>query len=167
MNDPQDLLAQLRGIHEPPPVSWWPPAPGWWLAGAALLLTIVIAVWLIRQRRAMAMHAAALRRIDEIARNYQQTGDSAQLAQAVSILLRRFAVNTFPERDVGGLHGDQWLEFLDNTGGDGEFVQQHRASLLEAPYRRDAQVDGEALLRSARRWLRKLPQAKLRGGATA
>lgn len=164
MNDPQQLLAQLREIHAPPPLSWWPPAPGWWLSALVLILVVAAIVWLVKQRRAMAMHVAALRRLDEIDRNFRRSGDGAQLAQAVSILLRRFAVNTFPSRDIGGLHGERWLEFLDSTGGNGDFGKRLRESLLEAPYRRDAQVDGDALLTTARRWLRNLPRTKLSNG---
>lgn len=167
MNDPQQLLAQLHDIHLPPPVSWWPPAPGWWIAAVLIILFVVTIIWLIRQRRAMAMHAAALRRLDEIDRNFRRSGDSAQLAQGVSILLRRFAVNTFPHRDVGGLHGERWLEFLDRTGGNGDFAKRHRTSLLEAPYRRDVPVDGDDLLNTSRRWLRNLPRAKLDENAGA
>lgn len=161
MNSAEDLLAQLRDIHLPPPVSWWPPAPGWWVLAVLCLILLVGGMWLARQRRAMAMHAAALRRLDEIAHNYQQSGDCGQLAQAVSILLKRFAVNTFPERDVGGLVGIQWLEFLDQTGGEGVFTTEHRVGLLEAPYRRDVKFDAEGLLKTARRWLRNLPRARL------
>lgn len=161
MNDTQALLAQLRDVHPPAPVSWWPPAPGWWIVLVVTLLIIAIALWLVRQRRAMAVHAAALRRLDEIQGHYQNNGDDAQLAQAVSILLRRFAVINFPHHNIGGLHGKAWLAFLDRTGGGGEFSTHHQVSLLEAPYRRDAKIEATSLIQCTRRWLRQLPRAKL------
>ena len=41
-----DVLANLKPLVAPAPISWWPPAPGWWILGAILLIALVgLTIW--------------------------------------------------------------------------------------------------------------------------
>ncbi|QPG04808.1 DUF4381 domain-containing protein [Salinimonas marina] len=57
MNE-QQLLAQLKDIQPPDPVSFWPLAWGWWLVVALTLLVLTAVVWWWRQRRRFNAPAA-------------------------------------------------------------------------------------------------------------
>ena len=50
MNE-QQLLAQLKDIQTPEPVSFWPLAWGWWGVIVLTLLAFTAAIWWWRKRR--------------------------------------------------------------------------------------------------------------------
>jgi len=140
-----DLLARLRDAHAPPDPSWWPPAPGWWLAGLAAAALAVIAVryapgWWRRLRLRWRLLGAL---------------KASASAAEVSQLLRRAALERFPGRGVAGLHGADWIAFLDGCDRvRGRFAALGDA-LTEAPYRAGGAPDEAARLRAAARgWLR-------------
>jgi len=153
---PDQLLAGLRDVHTPPEPHWWPPAPGWWVV---LLLAVMLAAIAIRyamprlqrwrrRRRLLAALAA-------IERRYRAGASEAQIAADVSQLLRVAALERFPERGVAGLHGKEWIAFLESCDrAPARFDALHEA-LTVVPYRRpDAGADAAPLLRAARGWLR-------------
>jgi hypothetical protein len=68
-------------------------------------------------------------------------------------LLRRAALERFPQLGAAGLVGDDWIAFLaarDRTPGRFESL---RNALTAAPYRSAGQVDATALLVAVRGWL--------------
>lgn len=145
MNPDPEFLARLRDVHAPPAPPWWPPAPGWW---ALVLLALVLAAIAMRTAlpwwrrwRARRRALAAL--------------DAAASAAEVSQLLRLAALERFPDRGVAGLHGADWIAFLeacDRTPGRFAAV---REALTEAPYAPPgALADVAPLLAAARGWLR-------------
>jgi hypothetical protein len=154
--DPQTL--PLRDIHLPDPVGWWPPALGWWLLLGLTLLLLAMLVYLWRRRRRSRFRRLALRELDRLAQ--LPTGE---LAAALSQLLRQAALCHFPRHEVAGLCGEAWLAFLDRPFADRPFAEGIGRSLLDAPYRPGAAVDGQALLALGRRWLRHLPLPPGRG----
>jgi Domain of unknown function (DUF4381) len=140
------LLDRLESIPEPPTVSLWPQTEAWVWVGLAVL---VVFVWLIRRvrlcRRANAYRRAALREI-------AAAGDSHV---AVAEILRRTALVAFPRAEVAGLHGEDWLAFLDRTGGGGtEFCEGEGRVLARAPYSAE-EVDAKQLAILAARWVRR------------
>ena len=148
-----DPLHGLHDVHLPAAVSWWPPAPGWWALAALLLVLCAAAWWTLRRYRASAARRGALRELKQL----QQSGDNAdtQFAAALNRLLRRYALACFPREQVAGLSGEHWLAFLDHSGGlDQRFQRGPGRQLLNAPYRRQGQVDRPALVELARLWIR-------------
>lgn len=124
-----DWLAQLAPSHAPPPPGWWPLAPGWWVL-AALLILSVVAVWLWQRRPQVRLRRAALR---ELAKIEQSAVDDADLARALTHLVRRYAVARFGRETVATLTGHRWIDFVVTHGGtpwSGEVGQ----ALLRAAY---------------------------------
>ena len=153
--DPQ-LLARLRDIHAPADPHWWPPAPGWWLL--ALLALIAFALLLrylpplVRRWRRRRRLLSALRSIE---REHGCGASATVVAGAVSQLLRHAALEHFAEPRVAGLHGSDWITFLESRDRiRGRFAALHDA-LTVAPYQRpQVMADCAPLLQAARGWLR-------------
>lgn len=147
-------LAELRDIHAPPFPDWWPPAPGWWLVALLLIAVLFLLLRQLyrlyqRQRRRRAAFAAlqvAQQRLSE---------DTHVLAAELSVVLRRVALSRFPRYQVAALSGDAWLQFLDQTGGDGRFCAGPGRVLTSAPYQPTASFDGQALYNLVRDWVQK------------
>lgn len=140
-----ELLARLRDVHPPGAPPWWPPAPGWWLALALAVALAVIALrygppWWRRLRLRRRLMAAL---------------EAAATAAEVSQLLRLAALERFPERDSAGLHGEDWIAFLEaRDRAPGRFAAL-REALTQMPYRAPGAGDDAARLRAAARgWLR-------------
>ena len=150
----QELLARLRDVHAPLEPEWWPPATGWWIlllvVGVLVALAIRDAIprlerWRMRRRLLVALDAIERR---------HRTG-AAPVGAEVSQLLRVAVLERFPNDAAAGLHGDDWIRFLESRDrAPGRFTAL-REALTVAPYRRpEAISDAQPLLRAARDWLR-------------
>lgn len=153
-----DLIAlfdQLEPLPEPPSVSLWPQTVAWIWVG---LIVVTLAAWIIRsallRRRANAYRRAALR---EIA--------LAESPAALAAILRRTALAAFSRSEVAGLYGDEWLTFLDRTGGldrtgdpdrtnaGSDFREGVGRVLAQAPYTPENTESTELAVLAAR-WVR-------------
>ncbi|MFC6635538.1 DUF4381 domain-containing protein [Microbulbifer taiwanensis] len=148
----QELLAQLRDIREPAPISWWPPAPGWWLLALLLLAcATVIFLWL-RHKRRQKLHnryrVEAVRLLEEI-----DTADPVA-PQEINELLKRVAVTSYGRTTCGNLTGQAWLEFLQVTAVV-DCTNQVRQVVLQHLYRKDTTdaAGNEAFRDYAMQWV--------------
>jgi len=108
-------LALLKDIHTAPPISAWPPAPGWWLLAILLLGLMAWAGYhLIRTVRRRRLRLRVLVQLESAC---STTADNPRLGLArLNHLLKQVALFRFGRRRVAGLHGVQWLEFLQSSG---------------------------------------------------
>ncbi len=152
--NPATPVLDLRDIHAAPPPPFWPPAPGWWLlAGLLLALAAVASMWLYRRYRRRSEWQCIEQELGHLATLASE--DPAAFATGLSSLLRRVALQRFDRRRVAPLSGEAWLEFLDRTGGEGEFSQGVGKVLADAAYVPDPDsISAEPLLELARRWIR-------------
>ncbi|MDT8397867.1 MAG: DUF4381 domain-containing protein [Pseudomonadales bacterium] len=159
-----DPLSQLADIHLPPAVGFWPPAPGWWLLAAALLVTLYLLARagfkaLVRHRR----KAFALLELERSYRAFVQKSafDSSRnqagldFLNEINALLRRVALNLYPDIPVAGISGPAWLEFLDSWDQGSSFRQGPGKVLADGAYRPVFDADAEALHELVRHWLEK------------
>jgi hypothetical protein len=146
---------QLRDIHLPAAPPFWPPAPGWWLVAAAALLVLA---WLgrvaLRRHRLRRQRQQALAALAQFERDLASERSPGALAQ-ISIMLRRLALLRFPRRDVAALTGNNWLRFLDESGGGGRFLDGPGRVLATGPYQAvlPADTDVRELVALVRSWI--------------
>lgn len=147
----------LRDIHLPEPISWWPLAPGWWLLLIVVFFTVAAGYWWwrktadSRQRRRVEQFAG--RELDRIEAAYLASRDQSQLLGSLSILVRRVAMSLNSRRQVAGLCGGEWTEWLKRSTPQHGLDEQTLEQLVEGPYRKDTTVDATALVSACRRWL--------------
>jgi hypothetical protein len=129
---PDDLLARLYDIRGLNGIDWWPLAPGWW-ALIALASIAAGAVYWRRQAYYRSWKGEAWLAL--LALEARLTAGNAQeIAAALSILLRRVAMQCFSRAECAGLEGHNWLRWL-SAKDPGRFDWSGRgAVLIEAPY---------------------------------
>lgn len=150
-----DLLAQLRDIHLPDPVSWWPPAVGWWLLLLAVVAVLGMAGHLLRgylrRNRYRKEVGQELQRLVASRDNYS----TGEILDQLTRLLRRVAIQTRGRTAVAPLVGESWLRFLDSEGGTDQFTMGPGRVLGEGLYRPQVEADLDQLLVLAEKWLRR------------
>jgi len=158
--DPADI--PLRDIHLPDPVSWWPLAPGWWVLVGCVLACVLIGLgwwWRSRRRRIIS---ATLREFAAIEQRYTEHGDTHELARELSRLARRATLAMEPERGIAAATGDRWHAALDRATTTGEAGEVLKRALIEAPYRRNMTIDGNALIAAFKQWIGELRTVPVR-----
>jgi hypothetical protein len=125
-----ELYDRLVVPDAPAPVSMWPQTAGWIWVFLGLVAVAVFTVWRITKwRSATAYRRAALDAL-------QQAGDDPV---AIATILRRTALSAFPRDTVAGLHGADWLAFLDKSADGVRFSGTDAGEVLaRAPYARKA-----------------------------
>ena len=148
-----DPLADLHDIHLPMDPGWWPPALGWWLLAMVILLVLFgIVYWIVRKVRRGRLRRRSRKLLGAIDRHPDFT-ELPSVVFAISSLLRRCAIATFPREQVAGLCGSEWLAFLDQTLETKDFSSGVGRCLIGVPYQRTGQVDVVALCALVDRWL--------------
>jgi hypothetical protein len=152
MNPTAGPVLELRDIHAVPPPGLWPPAPGWWVLAILLTVLLVLGIlWLRGRYHARRFRNKALLELDDITNRNKD--NYAGLIAETGIWLRRVALQRYPQEEVASLTGSEWLEFLDATGGGGEFCNGAGQVLETGPYRQRVQdVAVDSLLALARSW---------------
>ncbi len=105
------LLAQLKDIKVPEPISWWPLAPGWYILMTVLLVMIILSALMVHRAKKKKKYLMSLK--SEITNLYNQYPDNShQYAQRLSPLLKRIALLRFKPIEINQLHGKAWEGFL-------------------------------------------------------
>ncbi len=137
-----ELLDMLAPAPEPIPISMVPQTWGWIVLAAVFLIGVGSIIYLLaRYHRAKAYRRLALMELKRAG------NDPARAA----IILRRAALAAFPRNEVAGLHGQDWLNFIQHSAEKLQFSDEADQSLLQAPYREDKENPKVAKL--ARDWI--------------
>lgn len=109
MTEDPSSLERLQDIVTPGPEPSWPPTPGW-----VVLATLAMAAALFAGLRAWRRHHHnAYRR--EARRELERIREAGPTPLAVSTLLKRVALATWPRREVAGLDGERWMAWIDDA----------------------------------------------------
>ncbi len=137
-----ELLDMLAPAPEPILISMVPQTWGWTVLAAVFLIGVGSTIYLlVRYRRSNTYRRLALMEL-------KQAGDDP--ARAANIL-RRAALTAFPRNEVAGLHGQDWLNFIQHSAEKIQFSYESGQSLLQAPYREGKEDPKVAKL--ARDWI--------------
>lgn len=151
--NPEELL--LRDIHLPDPVSWWPPAIGWWLLAMLIVFSIAAAFWWLHRRRVRRNAPATIARLEltRLSADWSEHRDAQLLVRQLSTWLRRTGMSMSSRQTAASLTGADWLELLNDMADEPVFGAAATQLVSEAPYRKLASPDGEAMLKLCERWL--------------
>ena len=155
--DSEELLAQLADIHLPADISFWPPALGWWVLALLLLIASSFAtrkLYKKAEQRKACQYALAelencLEKLDESAGQKKLL----RYVNDVNTVLRRVALVKFPESNPGSLVGETWVAFIRRTGNSSQLDDQLSAALSHGRFRKQIEVDSQALNQMARSWI--------------
>ena len=160
--DSEELLAQLADIHLPAEISVWPPALGWWILALLLLIASSFATRKLyekaEQRKACQN---ALAELENCLEKLDESADQKKLLQYVNdvnTVLRRVALVKFPESNPGSLVGETWVAFIRRAGNSSQLDDQLSAALSHGRFRKQIEVDSQALNQMARSWIHSVYQ---------
>ena len=81
-----NLLSQLKDIHQPTPVSWWPPAIGWYLLVIVICITaFIIGKLLYKRWRKYIRKKCALAELKQLKIAYQNTPNIFKVPLSVNL----------------------------------------------------------------------------------
>jgi hypothetical protein len=152
MNPTATATLDLRDIHAAAAPTFWPPAPGWWVLALLLIAVLVVsALWLVRRYRLYRLKGYIMDEIESLSACSKE--NTEEFTAHLSMLLRRIALRRYSRERVAPLTGSDWLRFLDETGGNGDFEHGVGQILEVGPYRpQTSELPAEELLALARRW---------------
>lgn len=148
-------LQSLRDIHLPDPISIWPLAPGWYVLAIIIIVGLIwLGIKIYKNHQRSLIKKLALTQLKTLYAAYQQQIQTpAQIAAAISILLRRVALAYFRREQIAGLQGQQWLEFLNASGNTQEFTATLGNVLLTAPYQKHFSGSLDTLFQLSQQWV--------------
>ncbi|MCX8515012.1 MAG: DUF4381 domain-containing protein [Burkholderiales bacterium] len=145
------LLAQLKDVHLPPPVSMLPLAPGWYILIALVILIFSVVIYFMIKAQYKRKHDL------KIYAMFEQINHNAKsnLIEETSILLKRVALKKFPQQSPHLLFEQEWLKFLDATGKTTNFTNGPGKVLLNI-YHKPQQNDYKELYKVVKLWLQEV-----------
>ena len=150
----------LRDWHHPGAVTWWPPAAGWWILATFTILILFAVGWFWRRKSRPKVKKLATKQLERL-RQDPNLSDSDRVRN-LSILIRRICLTVYPRSEAARLTGGEWLRFLDRNLDEPCFSEGAGKVLADAPYRRNIEVDSDALFALCERWIESLPDANAR-----
>jgi hypothetical protein len=145
----------LRSIHLPEPVSvGWSTQSLWALASLVVIVSVILAVRCLRRRRDPVW--LALAELKDIRATFKERRDARAAVAQASALVRRFAIARWPERDIAGLTGEHWFEFLQEVTRERTLYKRLVAALGELSYQPSHRIDDVScteLLDAVGQWL--------------
>lgn len=146
MDEKEALLSQLKSVHLPEVSAV--PAIGWWVLIAMLIVSVFLIRWLRKRYLSRQWQREADQELHRIREHSLKQPVSVTLSDT-SRLARRVLLVVKPREAVASLHGNDWLEALDDVCERPLFANGFGKLLELGQYQRDPQVnpaDLDALL---------------------
>lgn len=149
-----DALAQLKDIHLPASIAWWPLAPGWYVVFFLVLVFFSgLAFFVYRRYLNGRAKKQALALLENYVQHYDKEHNAQVTSARISELLKRVALVYFPREQVASMHGQEWVDFLNQTGKGLDF-EAVKSMLLDSPFRVNEQVNLQPLISQAKLWIK-------------
>ncbi len=145
MEELQEALKDLRGVHEPTSLGFWPPAPGWWLILCLIILLFLLWRWL-KGRKTPNYKKMANEELTNILANYEIQGNSHQATVEIALLIRKLILASETSMPVANLTGDEWLAYLDKKSQSQLFSEGAGRALKTVVYQKTSNVKISDLL---------------------
>ena len=142
MNETEELLSQLRGVQAPEASAI--PAYGWWILAALLIILSYLGYRIYKHYASRQWQREARA---ELLRLRTQVHDTpvAQTLADTSRLARRVLLVAQPREKIASLHGEVWLEMLDQVCRKPLFTTGFGRLLEAGPYQREPTVSSADL----------------------
>ncbi|MDX1812034.1 MAG: DUF4381 domain-containing protein [Gammaproteobacteria bacterium] len=156
MNNLQDLLKDLKPLHEPEAISAWPPAIGWWLLPVTIAVILAAIIWWWKRAKTPNYKKIALQDLKNVINNYEIRKNSQEATGEVSLLIRKVMVAKYGNNEVAGLIDSEWLMRLDDISQSSLFTEGAGKAIVIAPYSSNYEVDVEQLFAATKKLLGRL-----------
>ena len=137
MNETEALLAQVRDVEAPLVASSI--APGWWLL-ALLALVIACCIYFGTHRWRSRLWQRQAKSTAQNIRERVGHDSSAKTLASCSQLARKVVLAVDQREQVASLHGEQWLEKLDDVSKRPEFTQGIGRLLIDQAYQKQPKI---------------------------
>ena len=151
---PEELLSQLKGIHEPAAIGNWPPAPGWWLLSISSILLIACIIYMYRKHiNNTRWKKEAIKHLNDIEANPS--------LHAVNTLIKKIAIYKVNDPLITSLSGEPWEQFLTtflNTPKAPQLFSSEQLTLLaQGQYQKNANAQPDttsAIINALQQWIK-------------
>lgn len=161
---PEELLSQLKEIHEPAAIGVWPLAPGWWIL--IVCTTFIAIVTILLWRRHIQKNGWKKEAVNTIAAIKKQASEQShhQSLFLINQLIKRVAIYKCNDTSIKALTGESWgqylVDFLNGPDTPNMFSTQQLNLLSEGLYQQtidtDKSINAEitALLKALNNWIK-------------
>ncbi len=133
----------IADIHLPDAIGFWPPAIGWWLAFIVVIVALYIFIrWAYRSVRAYqkkwGYRKAALTLLDDEFQAIQTQPKQSPIP--LLRLLKRTAINAYPDQNIQGLYGQAWIDCLNHQTEENYFDEQFTTIFYQQQYQNNSDL---------------------------
>lgn len=157
MDDSLQELAQLKALHLPDSVSQLPLAPGWWVLLAAVIFSVYFIVKIVTASiKKNAYRRVALSQLAVIFSDHEREKDDYKLLKQVNGLLKRVAIQQYPNSQCAPMHDEQWQMFLKSAVSNKKQLNCEVFKCFADLYKKDVTLDAQQrqqLLQVSQKWL--------------
>ncbi len=140
---------QVHGLYEPPMVAFSFDTIGWKILAAILL--VLLLSWL-----AYRIHRYVINRYRQVAiAALERLPEEKQTLDLWLVTLKSVAINVFGRKEVASLQGRAWLDFLESTGKEVQFVKFEKEIAKQVYQNKppDQQMKAQ-IIDNAKKWIK-------------
>lgn len=141
MNNLQELLKDLRDIHEPEAIAFWPPAIGWWLLPIIIITLVIAFYWWWKHAKTPDYKKLALQELKNVVTDFNIQKNKQKAAGEIALLIRKVMVAKFGNQKIAGMIGDEWLSYLDEISKTNSFTSGAGKIIVSVPYVKQIEPD--------------------------
>ena len=128
--------SDLGSLIEPDPIKFSFDTPGWYLLGGIIfILSCLLLLRVIQNYRKKAYRRDAIEKLDQI-ENVSKKGFNYSTLNHVFALLKIVAFETYGRHEVAGMHGSEWLTFLESKAANVSF-NKYQEDIYRAIYKEE------------------------------